>query len=157
MSGRASSTTTTASGAGSWPNTPASDSVSQGDSPPTGTMTPRLGSTPRIIISPMSQAAPEATVVVPTRNRGRLELRSSLHRGMFFQPSHERLLALAAGVGLARRTRGASLLLTVRYAALRHHGGWPGTLATLPAYAAVHLARVLMLVAASARHRTILL
>jgi GT2 family glycosyltransferase len=86
-------------------------------------------------------------------------VRSAYHRGVFWHPSHERILGLIAGLLLARRTRGASLVAALPYALLyaRLHRRWPGALASLPGYAAIDLAQLLALASASARHRTLVL
>jgi glycosyltransferase involved in cell wall biosynthesis len=95
-------------------------------------------------------------VRVATRHPG---LRKAFHRGVFWHPAHERVLALLAGVALARRTGGVSLVMGAPYAVLyrRHHRHWAGTIASLPGYAAVDLAQIASLAWASARHRTLLL
>jgi glycosyltransferase involved in cell wall biosynthesis len=86
-------------------------------------------------------------------------IRAELRHRVFWRPTHERVLGALAGAALARRTRGLSLLLAAPYALYyrRLHGGWPGTLASLPGYAAVDLAQVLALLRGSARYRTLVL
>jgi glycosyltransferase involved in cell wall biosynthesis len=85
-------------------------------------------------------------------------LRSAYHRGWFWNPSHERLLFLLAGLAAARPTRGASMLLALPYYRWyrRHHPTALGTLAALPAYAAIDAAGVVSLLAGSVRHRALI-
>jgi len=95
----------------------------------------------------------EDTVLALKRNP---ELRSSYHHGVFWQQSHELLLAALAGFALARRTRGVSLALTAPYALhyAAHHRRAAGALAALPGYALVDAAEMLALLRGSVRHRT---
>jgi GT2 family glycosyltransferase len=86
-------------------------------------------------------------------------VREGYHHHFFWHASHERVLGLVAGAALARRTRGASLALAIPYALTyrRHHGGWPGTLLSLPGYAAIDLAQMAFLLRGSVRHRSLVL
>ena len=86
-------------------------------------------------------------------------LRSAYRHRVFWQESHELLLAAAAGVALARRTRGVSLALAAPYARhyARHHRRAAGALAALPGYALVDAAEVLALLRGSFRYRTFVL
>ena len=85
-------------------------------------------------------------------------VRHHYYREVFWKPSHAFLPLAAAGVALAGRTRGASLLLALPYASLyrAHHGSYPGTLASLPGHAAVDGAEIAAVAAGAARHRTLL-
>jgi glycosyltransferase involved in cell wall biosynthesis len=86
-------------------------------------------------------------------------MRSAFRHRIFWRASHEDLLLAAAGLALRRRTRCASLALGVPY--LRRlrtqHGGWPGTLAALPAHAAIDAAEIAAMVRGSIRFRTLVL
>ena len=86
-------------------------------------------------------------------------LRSAYRHRIFWQESHELLLAAAAGAALARRTRGLSLALAAPYARhyARHHPRAAGALAALPGYALVDAAEVLALLRGSLRYRTLVL
>lgn len=86
-------------------------------------------------------------------------LRSAYHRGWFWNPSHERLLLLLAGLAGARRSRGLSALLALPYYRWyrRHHPTALGALAALPAYAAIDAAGVVSLLAGSVRHRALII
>lgn len=83
-------------------------------------------------------------------------LRHHYHRGIFWKPSHERLLLAALGVALAARTRGASLALAAPYAALyrEQHGSWAGTVASLAGHALVDGAETAAVTQGAIRHRT---
>jgi glycosyltransferase involved in cell wall biosynthesis len=87
------------------------------------------------------------------------QMRSAFRHRIFWRASHEGLLLAAAGIALRRRTRGASLALCLPY--LRQvrtqHGGWPGSLAALPAHAAIDAAEVAALLHGSARFGTLVL
>jgi GT2 family glycosyltransferase len=98
----------------------------------------------------------EDTVLALKRNP---ELRSSYRHRIFWQESHELLLAAVAGVALARRTRGLSLALGVPYALhyAAHHRRRAGALAALPGYALVDAAEMVALLRGSLRHRTFVL
>ncbi|MDP9386123.1 MAG: glycosyltransferase, partial [Actinomycetota bacterium] len=82
-------------------------------------------------------------------------LRAHLHHRIFWKASHERLLLAGAGLALARRTRGRSLVAVLPYATLR--GRSPGALAALPGHVAVDAAEVAAMVHGSVRARTLLL
>jgi glycosyltransferase involved in cell wall biosynthesis len=85
--------------------------------------------------------------------------REGFRHAIFWKPSHERILGLAAGIALARRTRGLSLSLAAPYVALyrSRHGSWAGTLAALPGHAAIDVAEVVAMVRGSWRFRTLVL
>jgi glycosyltransferase involved in cell wall biosynthesis len=85
--------------------------------------------------------------------------RSALYYRIFLLKTDVRLLAMMAGIALAPGTRGASLLLAAPYldGYRRRHGGWPGMLATLPAYLVVDAARMLALAEGSVKYRTFIL
>lgn len=95
----------------------------------------------------------EDTVLALKRNPA---MRSSYRHRVFWQESHELLLAALAGAALARRTRGISLALAAPYALhyAAHHRRLSGALAALPGYALVDAAEMLALVRGSVRHRT---
>lgn len=86
-------------------------------------------------------------------------LRRHFAHRVFWLPSHERAFLLAAGVALARRSRGASLLLTLPYLELyrRHHSSTAGALASLPGYLVGDAAQIAALARGSIRHRTLVL
>lgn len=86
-------------------------------------------------------------------------LRHHFYRQVFWKRSHALLPVAAAGLALAPRTRGASLLLTVPYARLyrAHHGSYPGTIASLPGHAAVDGAEIAAVASGALRHRTFLI
>jgi len=86
-------------------------------------------------------------------------VRHHYYREVFWKPSHALLPLALAGIALASRTRGASLLLALPYARLYrdHHGSFAGTVASLPGHAAVDGAEIAAVVAGSLRHRTLLL
>jgi GT2 family glycosyltransferase len=83
-------------------------------------------------------------------------VRHHYYREVFWKPAHAFLPLAAAGVALARRTRGASLALALPYARLYrdHHGSYPGTIASLPGHAAVDAAEIAAVTAGAVRHRT---
>jgi GT2 family glycosyltransferase len=87
------------------------------------------------------------------------QIRSAFRHRVFWRGSHEGLLLAAAGFALGRRTRGVSLALCLPY--LRHvrsqHGGWPGSLAALPAHAAIDAGEIAAMLRGSARFRTVVL
>ena len=88
-------------------------------------------------------------------------LREHLTHRIFWKPSHERLLLAAlAGAVLARPTRGLSVAAAVAAYAHVHrplHGSWPGTLAHLPAHAAIDAAEIAAVARGALRERTLLL
>ena len=98
----------------------------------------------------------EDTVLALKRNP---ELRSTYRHRVFWQESHELLLAAGAGVAAARWTRGLSLALAAPYALhyARHHRRAAGALAALAGYALVDGAEVLALLRGSLRYRTFVL
>ncbi len=98
----------------------------------------------------------EDTVLALKRNPG---LRSSYRHRLFWQESHELLLAAIAGAGLARRTHGLSLALVAPYARhyVAHHRRGAGGLAALPGYAVADAAEMLALLRGSVRYRTFVL
>jgi hypothetical protein len=83
-------------------------------------------------------------------------VRHHYYRGVFWKRSHAFLPLAAAGVALARPTRGASLLLALPYVQLYrdHHGSYAGTVASLPGHAAVDGAETAAVAAGAARFRT---
>jgi glycosyltransferase involved in cell wall biosynthesis len=86
-------------------------------------------------------------------------VRHHYYRSVFWKRSHAFLPLAAAGLALASRTRGASLLLALPYARLYrgHHGSYPGTLAALPGHAAVDGAEMAAVAAGAMQHRTLLI
>ena len=96
------------------------------------------------------------TVLALKRNPA---IRSTYRHRLFWQESHELMLAAAVGVALARRTRGLSLALAAPYALhyVRHHRRPAGALAALPGYALVDAAEMLALLRGSLRYRTLVL
>ena len=93
------------------------------------------------------------------------QLRASLHRRVFWKPSHERLLAALAGATLAasaRRAPVAGVLMCAAIApyAILHrsqHGSYVGTVAALPAHAALDAAEVVAMLRGSVEFRTVML
>jgi GT2 family glycosyltransferase len=93
------------------------------------------------------------------------QLRASLHRRIFWKPSHERLLAALAGAALAasaRRAPAAGVLMCAAvapYVVLHRsqHGSYAGTVAALPAHAALDAAEVIAMLRGSIEFRTVLL
>jgi GT2 family glycosyltransferase len=86
-------------------------------------------------------------------------LREHFTHRVFWKPSHERLILAAAGVLLARRTRGVSLAAAVPWL-LVHRGEHPSTESlarALPAHLAVDAAEVAAMARGSAEARTLLL
>ena len=98
----------------------------------------------------------EDTVLALKRNPA---MRSSYRHRVFWQESHELLLAALAGAYFARRTRGLSLVLAAPYARhyAAHHRRPAGALAALPGYALVDAAEMFALLRGSVRHRTFVL
>jgi GT2 family glycosyltransferase len=86
-------------------------------------------------------------------------IREAYPARIFWTETHAALAPALLGAALARRSRGASLLLVLPYALLyrRHHGGWARTLAALPGYALVDTAQMAELARGSARHRSLVL
>jgi glycosyltransferase involved in cell wall biosynthesis len=82
-------------------------------------------------------------------------LRAHLTHRIFWKPAHERLLVGAAGLALARSTRGASLAATLPYLALRVGG--PTTWPAVPGHLLVDAAEVAAMARGSLRARTLLL
>ena len=93
------------------------------------------------------------------------ELRSALHRGIFWKESHERLIVAAIGVGIAagarraRLARGLACAALAPYLALHRtqHGSYAGTLAALPAHAALDAAEIVAMVRGSLDAGTLVL
>lgn len=98
------------------------------------------------------------------------QLRAALHRRIFWKRSHERLLAAVTGIGLAAyagRGRGGSrvaaagiaVAATLPYLMLHRsqHGSYAGTVAALPAHAALDAAEVIAMARGSAAARTLVL
>jgi GT2 family glycosyltransferase len=93
------------------------------------------------------------------------QLRASLHRGVFWKPSHERLIAAAVGLAVARQARGAVAPIGLASAALApyltlqrsQHGSYAGTVAALPAHAALDAAEIVAMVRGSVEARTLVL
>jgi GT2 family glycosyltransferase len=90
------------------------------------------------------------------------QLRDALHRGVFWKPSHERLLIAVAAGALARRAPGplAAAVLgagLLPYLALHRaeHGSLAGTAVALPAHVALDGAEVLAMLRGSAVARTL--
>ena len=83
-------------------------------------------------------------------------VRHHYYREVFWKRSHAFLPLALAGLGLASRTRGASLLLAVPYVRLHRplHGSYAGTVASLPGHAAVDAAETAAVTAGAVRHRT---
>jgi glycosyltransferase involved in cell wall biosynthesis len=83
-------------------------------------------------------------------------VRHHYYREVFWKPSHALLPLAAAGLALASRTRGASLLLALPYARLYRdqHGSYPGTVASLPGHAAVDAAEIAAVTTGAVAHRT---
>jgi glycosyltransferase involved in cell wall biosynthesis len=85
-------------------------------------------------------------------------IRHHYYREIFWKPSHAFLPLAAAGLALAPRTRGASLLLAAPYVHLyrNRHGSYAGTVASLPGHAAVDGAEIASVTAGAVRFRTLL-
>ncbi|MGI8623617.1 MAG: glycosyltransferase, partial [Solirubrobacteraceae bacterium] len=86
-------------------------------------------------------------------------LRARFTHRIFWKPSHERLLLAAAGLAVARRTRGASLVAALPWL-LAHRGEHPdraSLLRALPAHLAVDAAEVAAMARGSLRAGTLLL
>lgn len=84
------------------------------------------------------------------------ELRTALHRRVFWKPSHERLLLGLASVVAFRRL---GLLGLLPYLVLQRtqHGSYAGTIAALPAHAALDSAEVVAMLRGSIEARTFVL
>ena len=82
-------------------------------------------------------------------------IRAHLPHRIFWKRSHERLLLAAAGLALARPTRGAALVAVLPYLVLRAGGprSWPA----VPGHVAVDTAEVAAMVRGSVKARTVLL
>jgi GT2 family glycosyltransferase len=87
------------------------------------------------------------------------QLRRHFQHGVFWKPSHERLLLAAAGLALARRTRGASLALAAPYllAHRTEHPSRDSLVRALPAHLAVDAAELAAMARGSLEQRTLLL
>jgi GT2 family glycosyltransferase len=91
--------------------------------------------------------------------RNHPQLRSALHRGVFWKVAHERLLLAAAGVLIARKAPAVALAAALPYLALhrREHGSLAGTALALPAHVALDGAEVVAMLRGSASARTLVL
>ena len=87
------------------------------------------------------------------------QLRSALHRRVFWKESHERFLLAAAGLALARRAPALGAAALLPYLALQRtqHGSFAGTAAALPAHLLLDAAEVVAMVRGSAIARTLVL
>jgi GT2 family glycosyltransferase len=87
------------------------------------------------------------------------QLRDALHRGVFWKPSHERLLIAAAGLLIARRSPVVGVAAMLPYLALHraHHGSCAGTAAALPAHVALDAAEVFAMLRGSVAAGTLVL
>jgi glycosyltransferase involved in cell wall biosynthesis len=95
------------------------------------------------------------------------QIRDSLHRRIFWKPAHERMLAGALGVAVAANVARGSRTLAfglacaaiAPYLALHRtqHGSYAGTLASLPAHAALDAAEIVAMVRGSVDARTLVL
>jgi GT2 family glycosyltransferase len=87
------------------------------------------------------------------------QLRSALHRGVFWKVAHERLLVAAAGALLARRAPAVAVAAALPYLALHRgeHGSMAGTALALPAHVALDAAEVVAMLRGSAAARTLVL
>ena len=90
-------------------------------------------------------------------------IRASLHHGVFWKRSHERLLVMALGLAAgARMRRAGTLATTAGLAAYLHahrseHGSYAGTAAALPAHVALDAAEMLAMLRGSVAARTLVL
>lgn len=87
-------------------------------------------------------------------------LRGALHRGVFWKPSHERLLLAAAALTAARRVPLPIVAAAVAPYLLLHraeHGSFAGTAASLPAHVALDAAEVLAMLRGSVAAGTLVL
>src|SRR5262249_15058092 len=91
------------------------------------------------------------------------QLRTALHRGVFWKPSHERLLIAAAALALGARRGGTARALAaaglIPYVVLQRsqHGSYAGTAAALPAHVALDAAEVVAMVRGSIEAGTLVL
>jgi GT2 family glycosyltransferase len=87
------------------------------------------------------------------------QLRSALHRGVFWKRSHERLLLAAGGALLLRRAPIVAAGCLIPYLALhrRQHASIAGTAAALPAHVALDGAEIVAMVRGSVAARTVVL
>jgi GT2 family glycosyltransferase len=88
------------------------------------------------------------------------QLRASLHRQIFWKPSHERLLLSLLGLAVASKGRSAFALAAFAPYLFLHrsqHGSYAGTLASLPAHVALDAAEVVAMVRGSVEARTLVL
>ena len=87
------------------------------------------------------------------------QLRDSLHRRLFWKPSHERLLVAAAGLALLRRAPLVTAAALAPYVVLQRtqHGSYAGTLAALPAHVALDAAELVAMLRGSAAAGTLVL
>jgi GT2 family glycosyltransferase len=111
------------------------------------------------------------------------QIRDSLHRRIFWKPAHERMLAAMFGLAVANATRGSGrgggsgrsagsprgagsgLALGLAFAAIApylalhrtQHGSYAGTIAALPAHAALDAAEIVAMVRGSVEAGTLVL
>jgi glycosyltransferase involved in cell wall biosynthesis len=85
-------------------------------------------------------------------------LRASLHRGVFWKPSHERLLLGLVGLAVTRRAPlVAAAVLPYLLLQRTQHGSYAGTLAALPAHVALDSAEIVAMVRGSLNAGTLVL
>ena len=92
------------------------------------------------------------------------QIRAALHRGVFWKPAHERFL-VAAGCAALARGRASAPAFALACASLAaytavhrtQHGSYAGTIAALPAHAALDAAEVVAMVRGSIEARTLML
>jgi glycosyltransferase involved in cell wall biosynthesis len=95
------------------------------------------------------------------------QIRESLHRRIFWKPAHERMLAAMIGLATADavRRRGSGLAIGLACAAIApylalhrtQHGSYAGTIAALPAHAALDAAEIVAMVRGSVEAGTLVL
>jgi glycosyltransferase involved in cell wall biosynthesis len=91
------------------------------------------------------------------------QLREALHHGVFWKPSHERLLLAALGIAVAvappRRSSALACAALAPYLALHRsqHGSYAGTAAALPAHVALDAAEIVAMVRGSVEAGTLVL